>query len=289
MTYIDRSDEERELAAEDQRRERASRNGQAPDDAEKALPGGIFLFGSEYEDGPALWGDGPNVLWSPGESLMVAAPQGLGKTTLGGQLVRALLGLDDSVFGLPVTPTDKRILYLAMDRPRQIRRSLRRQFTESDAELLNRRLVVRPGPPDADLAAHPLLLRGMAEHYDAGIVFVDSLKDAALGLSSDETGSAWNRARQHLLASDREMCEFHHCRKPSGGDQKRKLTIDDIYGSAWLTNGCGSVILLAGEPGDPIIDFRHVKQPWDEVGPFTLQVDHDAGRMLSTARSTCSH
>ena len=51
----------------------------------------------------------------------------------------------------------------------------------------------------------------MAEHYDAGTVFVDSLKDAALGLSNDEVGAAWNRARQHLLNAGHQLCELHHC------------------------------------------------------------------------------
>ena len=42
---------------------------------------------------PALWGEGDEVLWAEGESLMIAAPLGLGKTTLGSLLLRAQLGI----------------------------------------------------------------------------------------------------------------------------------------------------------------------------------------------------
>ncbi|OBG70285.1 AAA family ATPase [Mycobacterium sp. E3305] len=259
-----------------------------PPPEDRAVRGGAFLFGPEYTDGPAVWGDGSNVLWSPGEPLMIAAYQGLCKTTLAGQLTRALLhlgddGRDDKVLGFTVTATPRRVLYLAMDRPRQIRRSLRRQFSEQEAGILDERLVVWPGPPAADLAAQPLLLLGLAERHHADVVIVDSLKDAALKLSSDETGAAWNRAAQHLLMSNRELCVLHHPRKLSHNEKDRRLTIEDIYGSTWITNGCGSVILLDGEPGDPIIEFRHLKQPNEEIGP--LRVAHDP----ATGRLTVEH
>ena len=162
-------------------------------------PGGI----------PALWGSGSRVLWAEGEALMIAGPQGVGKTTMAGMLVRALLGIGDTdVLGLPVTDIGGRVLYLAMDRPRQIARSLGRQFDEDDRDALAKRLVVRPGPPPADLAAQPTLLVGMAEHYDAAVVFVDSLKDAAIGLATDEVGAAYNRARQHLLGTGRQSPSY---------------------------------------------------------------------------------
>ena len=163
-----------------------------------------------------------------------------------------------------------------MDRPRQIARSMRRQFSADERRTLSQQLIVRRGPPPADLAAHPTLLAAMAERYLAGIVIVDSLKDAALGLSNDEVGAAWNRARQHLLCADRQLCELHHCvkRGPNGAPIK---DINDVYGSAWLTNGCGTVVLLTGDPGDPIVGFKHVKQPAEEVGPWRLAHDQDAG------------
>lgn len=239
------------------------------------LNAATFLF--DHDDTQAaLWGDGENILWAEGEALMIAGGMGLGKTTLAGQLVRAQLGLDRDVLGLPVTPAGGPILYLAMDRPRQIRRSMLRQFDHTEAEHLAN-LLIRTGPPIADIAQRPTLLAEMAHAADAAIVYVDSLKDAAIGLSSDEVGAAYNRARQHLLATGAQLCELHHLikRNPLGGQPS---TVADVYGSNWLTAGAGSVVMLTGEPGDPIIEFRHAKQPHAEVGPWRLINDHDRGR-----------
>ena len=38
-------------------------------------------------------------------------------------------------------------------------------------------------------------------------------------------------------------------------------------------------MLLYGEPGDPIVGFRHVKQPAEEVGPYRLLHDQTAGTL----------
>ncbi|ORW28176.1 hypothetical protein AWC19_27460 [Mycobacterium palustre] len=163
-----------------------------------------------------------------------------------------------------------------MDRPRQIARSFQRQFTHADRDVLSERLTVWEGPPPRDLAANPTLLARMSSYYQAGIVIVDSLKDAAVRLSEDAVGAQWNRARQHLLAQGCELLELHHSTKRGPGGAS--ITgVADVYGSTWLTSGCGSIILLTGEPGDPIVAFRHVKQPSDEVGPYQLIHDQVAG------------
>jgi hypothetical protein len=248
------------------------------DHPDRAVDGAAFIL--DQPPGIAsLWGEGTAVLWAEGEALMTAGLQGLCKTTLAGLLLRAQLGLGDGlVLGLPVQPIDGRMLYLAMDRPRQIARSLRRQFTEADRAVLAQGLVILRGPPPADLAAQPTLLAGLADHYGADVVYVDSVKDAALRLSTDEVGAAYNRARQHLLMTGCQICELHHTvkRGPDGAPPK---SIADVYGSAWLTNGCGSVILLTGEPGDPIIGMQHVKQPAGEVGPWRLLSDPADGQL----------
>jgi hypothetical protein len=242
------------------------------------VDGATFIL-DEPDTIPALWGRDEDVLWASGEAMMIAGPMGLGKTTAAGQLVRGLLFGGD-MLGLPITALedDEVILILAMDRPRQIARSMGRQFGEEHRDILARRVRVRKGPPPADVAANPALLTVMAQSEGARVVFVDSLKDAAIGLSDDQVGAGYNRARQMLLASGRELCELHHVvkRNPNGGAPSSAA---DIYGSTWLTAGCGSVILLTGEPGDPIVGFRHVKQPAQEVGPFRLFHDQAAGRL----------
>ena len=74
-----------------------------PGFAARILPGGIIL--DEPDTPPAVWGDGESILWAEGESLIIAGPDGVGKTTLAGQLIRARLGIGDGlVLGMAVTP-----------------------------------------------------------------------------------------------------------------------------------------------------------------------------------------
>lgn len=248
---------------------------QARELSDRFVSGAAFILDAPTEV-PAVWGTGNDVLWSDGEALMIAAGNGLGKTTLAVQLVRARLGLDGKVLDLPVQPGARRVLYLAMDRPHQIRRAMGRAFAEHERGVLAEQLVFWPGPPTHDMALHPGVLTRMCEEADADTVVVDSLKDAAVGLSADETAAAYNRARQAALANGVQVVELHHTRKQNatGGEPD---SITDVYGSTWLTTGAGSVVLLTGNPGDPVVGLRHVKQPMNEIGPWTLLHDHDHG------------
>jgi hypothetical protein len=252
------------------------------DDDDPDEPGWTFIDGATFIlDQPAtiptLWGLDNDVLWAEDESLMIAGPMGLGKTTLAIQLMHAQLGVGDgTVLGLPVPERPGKILYLAMDRPAQIARAARRLFTEAQRQVLAERLVIWRGPPPADIARNPGLLNALAEKAGADTVYLDSIKDAAIGLSEDEVGAGYNRARQQLLAHRRQLAEQHHTVKRGAGG-KAPTNVADIYGSAWIANGTGSIILLAGEPGDPIVGFRHVRAPADEVGPWRLLHNQRAG------------
>ena len=115
----------------------------------------------------------------------------------------------------------------------------------------------------------------MGASVDAGTIIVDSLKDAAIGLTDDEVGAGWNRARQGVLTDGMELVELHHQRK--GTKDSPPDTLADVYGSTWITAGAGSVILLWGQAGDLVVKFKHLKQPLDEVGPFDVIHDHTTG------------
>jgi hypothetical protein len=225
---------------------------------------------------PAVWGDGDSVLWSQGEALMLAALPGLGKTTLAGQLVRGRLGLDEHVLELPVLE-GKRVLYLCMDRPQQIARSLLRAFDRDEIEHLGDRLVLGWGPPPADVARHPELFAELCASAQADTLVVDSVKDAALKLTDDEVGATYNRARQLAITAGVEVLELHHLVKRNA-EGKPPSSLADVYGSAWLTAGAGSVVVLTGEPGDPIVRALHLKQPREPWGPMWLAHDHARGR-----------
>jgi replicative DNA helicase len=236
---------------------------------------GASFFQNVPEVPPAIWGLGREILWAEGEALLIAAPQGVGKTTVAMQLARALVGLQPSVLGFPVKPR-KRVLYLAMDRPQQAARAGNRVFAKDTPERLAEYLTVWQGPPRKDLALYPEELLRMCQDAGADTVIVDSVKDAAVGLSKDEVGAGWNRARQMALQGGVEVLELHHMVK-NGADGKAPDNINGVYGSTWITSGTGSVILLWGEAGDPVVQFRHLKQPMEEVGPFHLIHDHTIG------------
>ena len=42
----------------------------------------------------------------------------------------------------------------------------------------------------------------------------------------------------------------------------------------------GSVFCVWGEPGDPLVEFLHLKQPAEDVGPLELIHDHTHGRTI---------
>jgi len=242
----------------------------------KFTTGGSFIFDTDPIP-RALWGEGGDVLWPEGESLVIAGGQGLGKTTLAQQIVLGRIGIPGfaELLGYPIAPGGV-FLYLAMDRPGQIARSFRRMVDEEHRALLEERLIVWKGPPPEDIAKHPELLLKLCRAAGADGLGVDSIKGAAIGLSDDEVGAGYNRARQLTSAGGVQVLELHHPRKAP--DNKRaEVTLDDVYGSTWLTAGAGSVILLAGKAGDPIVGFRHVKPAAREVGPY--QVLHsESGR-----------
>ena len=97
------------------------------------LDGEAFVFGESVDDElVAIWGTAAEPLWTAGEGLMIVAPEGVGKTTVAQQVVLARIGLRDSLLGRHVVADDRPVLYLALDRPRQIKRSLERMVDDVD-------------------------------------------------------------------------------------------------------------------------------------------------------------
>jgi replicative DNA helicase len=241
--------------------------------------GGSFILDTDPNPKP-IWGEDEDCLQSDGEALVFAGPQGVGKTTLAQQYGLARCGFSEysTLLGFPIVSGRRHVLYLAMDRPKQVARSFRRMVGEAWRAELDERLSVWEGPPPYDMARYPNLLLKLCEDADAGTVIVDSLKDAAIGLSDDDVGAAYNRGRQKALAAGVQVAELHHLRKALSGAKAEHPTIDDVYGSTWLTSGAGSVILLNGRPGDPIVSFHHLKQPATEVGPYRIIHDRETGR-----------
>jgi replicative DNA helicase len=243
----------------------------------RIIEGGSFVYDAP-DTTPAVWGQGDQVLWAEGEPLMISGPTGTGKSTIAAQLVAGRLGLMSEVLGMPIAGDKRPVLYLAMDRPSQLRRLLHRLFVNHDARaVLNERLLVWAGPLSAVINNQPGLIAEIAKHHGAGTVVVDSLFNAAIKLTDDEAGGNINRAFQMVVAEGIELLVLHHQRKASQDAGKGPKTIDEIYGSALITAGMGSVISIAGEAGDPVVTLSHLKQPADQAGPFTVEHDNQSG------------
>ncbi|MBD3941689.1 AAA family ATPase [Microbacterium sp. NEAU-LLC] len=259
--------------------EQAARSFDLTAAATRMVTGGGYVL-DVPDHAAAIWGDDERVAWAEGESCMIYSPPGTGKTTLAGLLLRGRLGLESAVLGMPMHAGHRRVLYLAMDRPQQIARALRRQFSAEDRAVLDERLTVWRGPLPADLGSHPTLLLDLARAADADTIVVDSLKDAAARLAEDEGGRQYNLARQHAIAEGVELLELHHARKATA-DGRKGLSLDDVYGSTWITSGAGSVIAIIGEPGDTSVEIRGVKTARGDVGPMRVTVDREAGTMFA--------
>jgi AAA domain len=224
---------------------------QAGSAADLLMSGEDFLALADANSEP-LWGNRDVCLWMPGESFMPVGPPGVGKTTLMHLLVWAWLGLMKEVLGWRVRPGVGKILYLAMDRPQQIARAMARLREPEHGPTIRDELIVWAGPLPVDLCEERDWVRDKALEVGAGLVVVDSLKDVLPDPSDEKRAGQYNQARQSILAAGIEWAEPHHNRKAGAGN-KEPNTLEDVYGSRWLTAGAGSVVSLFGEPGDTVV------------------------------------
>lgn len=241
---------------------------------EKYLTGRQFVFADRVTT-RAVWGQDSSILWAGGEPFYIVGPTGVGKTTIAHQLVLARMGLLDDVLGFPVALHHGRVLYIAADRPNQIRNAFRRLFDEDEhGKVMDDELVVWEGRPPVDFATQPEGLYAMARAVKADTVVIDSVKDVVANINEPAQGQAFNTALQVCVANGVETLCLHHTRKKQQGV---KQGIDDLYGG-WLAAGAGSIIALKGEAGGAEVELVHWKQPVDDVGPLKVIHDHDAGR-----------
>jgi replicative DNA helicase len=228
---------------------------------------------------PAVWGAGDVVLWAEGEPFMLYGPDGVGKTSICQQLVLHMCGVRlEPLLGLPVRRTERPILYVSADRPKQARRSLARMVDAGDYAALDEHLLVWEGPLPFAITDRPRALLDFVQRHGAGTLILDSLKDVTVDLSKEESAVRVAHAFQWLMAEGIDLCALHHPRKAPAGEPAKPKTFEDIYGNRLLHGAFGSGLLIWGNPGDLIVDLIHLKQPADEYGPKQALHDHAAGR-----------
>jgi hypothetical protein len=155
--------------------------------------GGSFILDTDPTP-LALWGEDDPVLWADGEAWIIAAPprrrQNHHCSAVGARPLQVREVPD-------VARIPNRARPAAGPLPRYGPAETSRAIIPPHAwrDELDQRLLVWQGPPPHDLARYRSLLLRLCEQADADTVIVDSLKDAAIGLS-DDVGAAYNRARQ---------------------------------------------------------------------------------------------
>jgi replicative DNA helicase len=265
---------------------KSSHLGPPPGSPPQLVDGLTFALGAAGEE-QAIWGTGDDVAWAPGEPTLIIGPDGVGKTTLGHRLTLCLAGIDDELLGLRVEPAAGRVLYVAADRPKQAARSLWRMLPDLDRRQhgqLKNVVSVWMGVPPFDLVKRPADLATWATDLGASHIILDSLGFIFGRLIEDETGSAIAQAFTIASTAGVEILALGHPRKASGENRKPNA-IADVYGSRWITAAAGSVLSLWANPGDPVVELKHLKSPAGEVGPFLVELDPARGTMAMVSGS----
>lgn len=250
-----------------------------PDGVDASRSSRRWLRGDEwlakYESLPErIWGTSRAAAWMPGESLYIVSPAGIGKTTLALNLLLARLG--DSVgdvLGMPVLPADDPVALLSADRPPQAVRRLVKMLASHQSHILER-LIVWEWNPEITPASSPERFGEWVWSTGAKTVVIDNLGAVQPGLARDEIGSATNTALSRVLAEGIEVVVLHHTRKGDGG-----TALDRVMGSSWLTNGAGSVLMIAGKrkKGRGRIVVTHEKPPMEPVPDIRATIDFNSG------------
>ncbi|MDN4473571.1 bifunctional DNA primase/polymerase [Demequina zhanjiangensis] len=272
----------RDLAERVRREKRAAKYGDSA-----ALDGAEFMFGEASEYVP-IWGDGERLLWAEKGGLMIASDQGLGKSLTAQQIIAARLGIGPGdLLGLPVHPLseDRSVVYLALDRPNQIARSMSRLFdSEAGQNVAYERLRVWTKPLPLDVLGDPFAFADWVQDTfgeTVGDLVIDSVKDLTpANLSNGEVGQALDMAWKECRARGISTLILHHERK-TGNDvsrANRQPALDNIYGSVWLTSGMDSVVHIQGKQGENVVTYSHLKHILEGLDPITAMHDQEHGR-----------
>lgn len=256
--------------------------GEAPPwEAELPRPGKdgeAFLFEQNVDIVP-VWGSVKRPRWASGEPLYLFARPGAGKSTLAQNLALGRLGVPSfrTVLEGDVAVGEGTVLYLAMDRPKQVARSMSRMVSGEDRELLRDYLRFWAGPPPFRITETPdRLLPWIDSFGGVKTVVVDSLFNIAPALTDEDGSAAANNAFQQVVAYGIELIVVHHDRKQ--GESRRRSGMDDMYGGRAISAGAGSIAAMEGDPEEGWT-LRWVKTPAGHLGKQEYRIDFTHGRI----------
>lgn len=246
-----------------------------------ALNGAMFLLDQDPEVVPVWGAKGTgHVLWAKGEPFYIFAAPGVGKSTLVQRLALARAGvLEGDVLGWPVAQDARKVLYLALDRPKQIARSWRRMVRPSQRKALEISLLIWQRPPPFLVSRDPDKLvpwiKGLGE---VGTVIVDSFFNFAPSLSEEDGAANANNAFQALVSEGIELVVLHHDRKRDANGRKR-INMDDMYGGRPISGGAGAILYLDGEPNTGKFECHWLKAPEGPVKSINAAIDFARGAL----------
>ncbi len=218
---------------------------------------------------------------------MFVGPSSVGKSTLAQLAILARIGMRGDVLGYPVEDDGGRVLYVAGDRPMQIRESIARMVDIDNPNF--DRLVMWPGPLPVPITAEAnwRFITERALEVRASTIAIDSVKDVVPNVNDETMAGGYNQARQYALASGIEWIEIHHSRKATS-ENRAPRRLDDVRGSGTLTAGAGSVISLFAESGATEVSFTHLKPLKGIHRPMMLTFDGDRGEVSISEGSSVS-
>lgn len=245
-----------------------------------------MLDGSAVLDLPAfepLWGFPDAPIAAAGQPWGIFAMDGTGKTTAASQLVKVrvrLTGWGETMWGEPVAALEggKRVLYLAMDRSRQILESFQRGVDDRHRAELAERVRIWPGPVPYNLSFGPgrdWIVR-KAEQVRAGMIVFDTRKDIGSTIEAKEV-IGFNQTVQTLTELGIEVLILGHLNKGKRSNGWRP-SLDDVSGHREVFSGLGSVLALHGTAGSTTIEALHLKPIRGIHRPTPIVHDHIAGR-----------
>lgn len=253
--------------------------------ARKLFPAGEWAL-TEPSSSRAVVGVGQQILWADEEPLLVVADTGSGKSTIQQNILRASIGLIPSVLGMPARHF-KSALYIAADRPKQIRYSLKRMVSEDTADTWDQFVYIHDGPLPFPINEKPESLlpfvKELSEKLDRPpfeAVVIDSLKDIVSEMDDNTPGIMINQALQSLCQNRIQLsCCVHPRKMGSGKDKERNPTLDDVGGNKNIVNGAGSVFYI-GAPDDLGYQLlTHLKMPAEKIEGLSMLIDKPSGNI----------